>query len=134
MLQWVLLGIGITIVLGYSFFALKGFVEGPRIELATPMSGFSTTTPVIEVSGRALRTSVFTLNDSPIPLDLQGNFNEHIVLALGYNVLSVKAEDRYKRSTEQKLEIILLPTLTETATSTATTTPETATTTDELIN
>lgn len=123
MLQWVLAGIGITIVVGYSIFVLEGFIRGPQIELATPKTGFSTTTPVITVSGQALRTSVLTLNDSPLPLDLEGNFNERIILALGYNIISVKAEDRYKRSKEERLEINLISTTPVViATSTATTT------------
>ena len=137
MLQWVLLGIGITAIVGYSFFVLQGFVRGPRIILTSPENGFATTSALIAVSGNTVHTNVLTLNDAPIPLDLKGNFSEHILLGLGYNILSLKAEDRYKRITERKLEIILLPSATTTI---ATTTPsvgtesEISTTTREVIN
>lgn len=109
MLQWVLLGIGITIIVGYSLFVLEGLIRGPQIELTSPSNGVATTTPLIEVSGRAFRTTVLTLNDSPVALDLQGNFKEHILLGLGYNILRVRSSDRYNRSDERVIEMTLLP-------------------------
>ena len=142
MLQWALTGVGVTIIVGYSLFVLAGFIRGPRVTLSTPpQDRFSTTSPVLEIAGQAVRTDILTINDSPLSLDLKGNFREHILLGVGYNVLSVKALDRYGRSSEEHMEVILVsdtPPLP--ATTTATTTDSTkmneeaSTTTESIIN
>ena len=126
MLQWVLTGIGVTIIIGYSLFVLAGFIRGPRVALSTPTEArFSTTSPVLEIAGQALHTDILTINDSPLSLDLKGNFSERVLLGVGYNILSVKALDRYGRSSEQHMEVILVSdTPTPIATSTVTTTME----------
>ena len=102
--------LGISIVLGYSYFVLEDFIRGPRIEITSPETGFSTTTPLIIVSGRAIHTSIFMLNDASTTLDLKGNFSESLLLADGYNIINLKAEDRYHRVAEKRIEIIFLPT------------------------
>lgn len=107
-LQQILLGIGVLIVLGYSFFALKGYITGPQISLSGPETGTSTENPLLEIRGSAIHTTVLTINDTPTPLDLKGNFAQTVVLAPGYNIISIKAEDRYKRIFEKKLELTLI--------------------------
>jgi len=122
-----LLGVGIVVI--YSYFVLEGYVHGPQIEISTPQSGFSTTTPLIKIAGKALRTKVFTLNGGTIPLDLEGNFSESLLLAEGYNIMELTASDHYGRGAKKTIEINLLPDpnkviMPPTATTTtATTTP-----------
>lgn len=101
--------LGILIVLGYTYFVFTGFLRGPQIETLSPQSGFSTTSPLIIVSGRAVHTNILSLNDASVPLDRNGNFSESLLLAKGYNIISVKAEDKYNRVTENKIEIVFFP-------------------------
>lgn len=101
--------LGIAVVLGYSYFVLEDFIRGPRIEITSPENGFSTTTQLIIVSGRAIHTNVLTLNDASTTVDLKGNFSESLLLASGYNILKLKAEDRYHRVVEKSIEIVFLP-------------------------
>lgn len=108
-IKLILSALGITIVLGYSYFVLEDFVRGPRIEITSPENGFSTTTPLIIVSGRAIHTSVLMLNDASTTVDLKGNFSESLLLAEGYNIINLKAEDRYHRIAEKNIEIVFLP-------------------------
>ncbi|MEK7460160.1 MAG: hypothetical protein AAB628_01275 [Patescibacteria group bacterium] len=103
--------LGISIIIGYSYFVLEDFIRGPRIEITSPETGFSTTTPLIVISGRAIHTSVFTLNDASTTLDLKGNFSESLLLADRYNIINLKAEDRYHRVVEKRIEIVFLPTM-----------------------
>jgi uncharacterized membrane protein YraQ (UPF0718 family) len=122
----VLAGIGVAIVIGYSFFVIEDFARGPRIIITTPETGFATTTEYLTILGRAVHTNSLFLNDTAIPFDLEGNFRESLLLAEGYNIMRIKAEDRYKRTVEKTIEITLL--------RTATTTPSVATTSQPLIN
>lgn len=99
--------LGLTIVLGYSIITLAGFIQGPRITITSPQTGFSTTTPLVTFAGHAVHVNSFTINDNPIALDLKGDFSAQLLLALGYNIISIEAKDRYGRTTEKKIEIIL---------------------------
>lgn len=116
--------LGILIVVGYSFFALKDVLRGPRIDIATPQSGYATTTQMIAVAGKVLRGNLFFINNATTTIDLDGNFNEQLLLSSGYNIMTLKARDRYGRTRSEVIEMILVPKVaTSTNTSTATTTP-----------
>lgn len=105
-----LIGLAALIVVGYSSFVLSGYLRGPRIILSTPENGFSTTTPVIMVAGVAVHANSLTIDNAIVPIDLEGNFKGKLILAPGYNIITIAAQDRYERKTEQTLEINLLPT------------------------
>lgn len=119
LLQWTAVGIGILIILGYGVFAFKGIIWGPRIVLITPQSGFATTSPLIIVSGRAIRAKNLFLNGATTTLDLAGNFNESLLLSPGYNIMTLEGFDKYGRSTKKTIEMTLKD---KGATSTATST------------
>ena len=104
---WILIALGIIIVIGYSVFALKGIVQGPRIVVSAPQNGSSTTTPLIAIIGRVLRGSTITLNGATSTLDLAGNFAETLLLAPGYNIMTLEAMDRYGRSDKKTIEMTL---------------------------
>lgn len=109
--------LGILIVVGYSFFALKDVLRGPRIDIETPQSGYSTTTPMIGVSGRVFRGNLFFINNATTTIDLEGNFSEQLLLSSGYNIMTLEARDRYGRTSTETIEMVLV---TKTATSTST--------------
>lgn len=128
---WTLAGLGILIVLGYSFFALKNVIRGPSIEIRTPQSGHATTTPLITISGRAIRGNLLFINGATTTIDLAGNFKEVLLLSQGYNIMTIEARDRYGRKAEEKIEMVLTTTERRDATSTAET--ETAATSTEAL-
>lgn len=106
-LKRLLIIFGLAAVLGYSAITILGFVQGPRIVLMAPPDGFSTTTPAIQIAGHVIHASTLTINDAPLSLDLQGNFSTQLLLARGYNIITVEAKDRYGRMTAEQKEIIL---------------------------
>jgi len=101
--------ITIAIILGYSMFALYGYFRGPRILFLSPESGFSTSTPVVLVEGKAIHIATLTINDAEEPTDLEGNFRSRLLLSEGYNIIKVAAKDHYNRTVEKTIEITLLP-------------------------
>ena len=46
------------------------------------------------------------MNDRKIFIDQQGNFKEKILLSYGYNIITMKANDKFGRNTKKKLELI----------------------------
>ncbi len=113
----VLVGLGIALIVGYSVFALEGFIRGPRIEIATPESvhgggiryfSYATTTALVLVSGRVINANMLFINGAETPQNLVGNFSESLLLAPGYNIMSVEAKDRYGRTVKKTIEMTLL--------------------------
>ncbi len=97
------------IVIGYAYFATKDYIAGPQISITSPLNGSTVSNPLIEVVGTTKNISFISLNDRPIFVDEKGNFKEKLLLYPGYNIMSVKAEDRYKRTVEKTIELILTP-------------------------
>lgn len=125
-IKYALILAAVALVIGYSYFTLNDFVRGPRIVISSPESGFSTTTPVITIAGRAIHVNNLAINGDPTPFDLEGNFHRRLILAPGYNIMKVTAKDRYERTVEKEVEITLLIQAPDSSTaSTATTTPDT---------
>ena len=98
----------ILLVVGYAYLKTKDYIAGPQIIIISPLNGSSVSSPLIEIVGTAKNISFISLNDRPIFIDESGNFKEKLLLYSGYNIMSVKAEDRYKRKVEKNLEVILL--------------------------
>jgi len=98
----------ILLVVGYAYLKTKDYIAGPQITITSPLNGSSVSNSLIEIVGTAKNISFISLNDRPIFIDESGNFKEKLLLYSGYNIMSVKAEDRYKRTVEKKLEVILL--------------------------
>ncbi|MFZ2303718.1 MAG: hypothetical protein WAV98_02940 [Minisyncoccia bacterium] len=107
-IKWWLWGLGVAIVIGYSYFVLYGYVRGPRIIVESPLNGYSTTTPAIVVIGRGIHTNNLSVNGAQTPVDLDGNFHAQLILAPGYNIIKVTAKDNYERTAEKTIEIVLV--------------------------
>lgn len=107
-IKWWLGGLGVAIVIGYSYFVLNDYIRGPRIIIESPLNGYSTTTPAIVVIGRGIHTNNLSVNGAQTPVDLEGNFRAQLILAPGYNIIKVTAKDNYERVEEKTLEIVLV--------------------------
>lgn len=95
------------IVVGYAYLKTKDYIAGPQITITSPTSGSIISNPLVEIVGIAKNISFISLNDRPIFIDEKGGFKEKLLLYPGYNIMSIKAEDRYKRSIEKTIELIL---------------------------
>lgn len=125
MLKNVAIYLGIMIVAGYSYVALKDIVRGPKIVVVTPENGYATTTPLIVVTGQIQRAVILALNGATTTTDLAGNFKESLLLSPGYNIMTLEARDRYGRVVKEIIEMTL--------SVVATGTPALATSTAEII-
>lgn len=103
------IGVGLLLFLtiaSYAFYKTRDLVKGPTITIFTPQNGMTTTSSLIEMRGNMKNVSAVTLNDRKIFLDEAGNFKEKLLLSEGYNIITIKAEDRFKRTVEERLEIV----------------------------
>jgi len=98
--------LAVVIVVGYSYYRSKNFLEGPQINITSPKNNEATTTELISIIGKAKNINVITLDDRNIFTDKDGNFLEHLLLLPGYNVIKVNAKDKFGKTLEKIIEIV----------------------------
>lgn len=107
------------VLLGYSYYELRGFLFGPHIVL--PESIMQTDERFVTLRGRADRIAALNMNGAPISVTEDGTFEEPYLLSPGLNLVVFDATDKYGRSIQALLQVVYTPT---SAPSSATTTPE----------
>jgi len=105
-LKAIIISLFLICLFGYGAFEVWAYATGPKITVTSPPNGAAVSESLITISGQGKNTKIITLNDRPIVVDEQGNFSEKILLSYGYNVLELKAEDRFGKKTEQKLQVV----------------------------
>lgn len=96
----------ILTIAGYAYYRTKDFIIGPTITIYSPKNGESVNTSLIEVTGIVKNISYISINDRQIYTNEEGNFKEKLLLYPGYNIISIKVEDRFDRDIEKTLEIV----------------------------
>ena len=101
-----IIAIILIILFGYTFFEIRKVIYGPRITVFTPENGSMATSSYVLISGNAQNIKDISLNDRKIFIDEKGNFYEDALLSYGYNVLVLKASDKFGKQTEKIIEVI----------------------------
>lgn len=95
------------VIVGYSLFQAQKLLTGPVIDIYTPQNGATYSQTLIEIEGRARNIAYLNLNDRKIFTDKDGYFKEKLLLSPGYNIIKLDAQDKFKKYTEKRLELIL---------------------------
>ncbi|MEI6553847.1 MAG: hypothetical protein WCO09_04715 [bacterium] len=101
----VLIVLIICVIGGYTGFQSKKIISGPQITIQSP-STTSANNGAVDVSGIVKNVSVVTLNDRLIPIDEAGQFKEKVLLYPGYNVIKVKATDKFGSCVTKELQLV----------------------------
>lgn len=96
----------VLVILGYAYFRTRDLVEGAEITIYEPKNYSAFTDSEFQLKGKITNSSAVFVNDRKIFLDIQGNFNEKLLLLPGYNIITLRTEDKFKRETERKLELV----------------------------
>lgn len=92
--------VGIAFVLIFALYGVeraKHFLSGPELVITYPADGMTSTSSAIAVRGTARNISMLYLNGGQIFTDEAGLFSKRLLLAPGYTILEVRAEDRFDR-------------------------------------
>ncbi len=122
----------VLIIGAYSYYQARKLIAGPEINIKSPSNGVTVTQPLIDIVGTASNIKDISLDDRPIFIDQQGNFDEKLLLPAGYTIIVLKAHDRFKHYIEKTLELYYdapLPVASSTASSTAATSTPSASST-----
>lgn len=103
------ISLGALFVIAIGFYAYRQsreYLSGPIVTIIEPSDGTTFTEAPITITGNAQNISYISLNDGVIFVDSKGTFREKILLMPGYNLLSVKAQDRFGRKIEKTLQLV----------------------------
>ena len=96
----------LTAILGYAYSRADSFIEGTRITITTPRDGATVFRTPVFLKGKIERASHITLNGARVYTDELGTLSEEILLKKGYNIIEVRALDRFGREVKKVLEIV----------------------------
>lgn len=94
------------LIIIFAFFRSKDLIFGVKIKNVNIIDGAKVTNGILEVKGNAKNATNLTLNGREISIDQQGNFDETIVLLIGYNIIDIKAEDKFGDTDEKNYKLI----------------------------
>jgi hypothetical protein len=118
-ITYTICAITFIIIGGYTLFQLRHIIDGPSISLLQVKSGELVHDAVFPISGVATNIRAIEINDRPAFMDEAGKFTDVILLSEGYNVVVVTGEDKFKRKTEQRIELVYKKSAQDTATATS---------------
>ncbi|OGI57598.1 hypothetical protein A3B85_00805 [Candidatus Nomurabacteria bacterium RIFCSPHIGHO2_02_FULL_37_13] len=90
----------------YAFFRSRDLILGVQIKNVNIVDGAKVTNSILRVTGNAKNAINLTLNGREISIDQEGNFNETIALLGGYNIINIKAKDKFGYSDEKNYKLI----------------------------
>ena len=99
----------ILLVVGYTLYEVQRIVMGPKIIIDSPKNGITVSTSSLEIIGTTKNINDISLDDRKIFVDEKGDFDEVLLLSPGYNVIDMKASDKFDSETEKTLEVIYKP-------------------------
>ncbi len=100
--------IGSIIALAYVIYQARFLITGPLVRLE-PTATNAYNERVVRLTGNATNITRLWLNDRPIYTDRAGHFNEALILENGYTIATLRAEDRYGRTTRIEREFVFVP-------------------------
>ena len=79
---------------------------GVRIKNVNINDGETITISPFEVTGKAKNAVILTLNGREISIDKQGNFYETLALLPGYNIVTIRARDKFGNVDEKNYKLM----------------------------
>lgn len=102
-----LISVFFILILGYALFVSKDLIFGVKIRDVNLIDGATLTESVQKVSGNARHAIHLTLNGREISINQAGDFRETIALLPGYNIITIRAEDKFGYVDEENYKLIL---------------------------
>ena len=100
------LSIFFILIIIYAFFRSEDLIFGVKIQNVNIVDGATLADNILKITGNAKNAIKLTLNGREISIDQQGNFSETIALLGGYNIINIKAEDKFGNIDEKNYKLI----------------------------
>lgn len=96
----------LLLFLGYLFFQYRAAFLPPSLTITSPQAN-STTSKEITVAGKADSTATVYVNNQPVTVNSNGEFSKRLTLFPGNTTISVRAENRFGKVTEERRDIVV---------------------------
>jgi len=90
----------------FAFINSRELLFGVKIKNVNIVDGSKITTNTIDITGTAKNAINLTLNGREISIDKSGNFDETIALSAGYNIVTIRARDKFGNVDEKDYKLI----------------------------
>jgi hypothetical protein len=94
------------LLIAYSLFQARFIILGPHISVSSPLDGERVSSPIITIRGNTKNIAYISLNDRPIFINEKGNFEEKLIATPGVDIITIRARDRFGRSTEKQISVV----------------------------
>jgi uncharacterized protein YybS (DUF2232 family) len=105
----IILGATITIlimIVSYAFFEFQKIRRGPIVQVIYPQNGQSLNEPIVAIRGLAQNIAYLYVNDRQIFVDEQDRISERLLLSPGYNIITLRAVDRFGKEKHYSIELV----------------------------
>ena len=100
-------------IIVFAFFRSKNLIFGVKIKdvniittEALPMDSIGKASGIRKITGNTKNATSLVLNGREISINQQGDFDETIALLSGYNIINIKAQDKFGHSDEKNYKLI----------------------------
>lgn len=100
------LSVFFILLVAYAFFRSKDLIFGVKIKNVNLADNTTITNSILKLAGNARNAIFLSLDGREISVDQQGNFNETIALLPGYNIIDIRAQDKFGYVDEKNYQII----------------------------
>ena len=100
------LSVFFILIIAYAFFISKDLILGVKIKNVNIVDGATIKEDAAKLIGNAKNAINLTLDGREISVDQTGNFNETIALLPGYNIISIRAQDKFGYVDEKNYKIM----------------------------
>jgi hypothetical protein len=106
----IIVGVLLTlIILIYAGTKSINLLSGPKLTLERPKNGETVSSDLLTIQGYARNIAFLTLNDRRIFVNDTGVIFDQLLLYEGYNIITLKAKDKFGRETSLVREVIYKP-------------------------
>ena len=99
------LSIFFILIIFYGFFVARNVIEGVKIRNVDITDGSTVNNNILNITGNAQNAVVLTLDGREISIDQKGNFSETIALLPGYNIINLRAQDKFGNVDEKNFRL-----------------------------
>lgn len=95
-----------VVIVLYAFSRTVNFLRGPSLTIEKPADNEYILGTDATIEGRASRVSALSLNGREIFTDEKGIFRERLPLLSGYNIITVRATDKFGRIVAKTIHLV----------------------------
>jgi hypothetical protein len=94
---------------GLVLYNVKDMLFGVPLVVHAATDGSTIDGDYVPITGNAKHASQITINDRPISVDQNGNFNDGVILSYGYNIVKVAETDQFGKEKIETFHWVAIP-------------------------